>query len=530
MFIQRIHKKTKNKTYTSVVLMENYREQGKVKHRIISNISKWPEDIIVKFENLLKGNSLVDISDLDFTSGKSFGGIYVINEIMKRSGISKALGNSMESKLAMFQIAGRILSQGSSRLRLASEWKNNQAIQEVFKLGDFTEDSLYRNLDWLSENQDSIERKLFSERHLSHQVKEIYMYDVTSSYLEGDQNELACYGYNRDQKKGKKQIVIGLLCDKEGYPISIEVFDGNTNDTKTVLNQLKKLKENFGIEKVVFVGDKGMIKKQQIETLLSQEFEWNYITSITKNQINSLINKGVVQLSLFDTELAEVEDNGVRYVLRRNPVREEEIAGNRAQKIEKVKQEVKNKNIYLQEHGKAKEQVAIRKTQNLISRLKLTKVISCKIENRIISLDIDDEAAKQAFKLDGCYVIKTDLTKQEISKQEIHDRYKDLALVEFAFRTIKTTIEEIRPIYVRKEKRTRGHVLVCMLAYIIVKHITDKTKKLGYTRKHIFESLDKITYTAYEFKKEKIKILPKKLLEHQDKILEKLEIKLPKYA
>jgi len=289
MFVQRIHKKTKTKTYTSVVLMENYREGKKVKHRIISNLSKWPETLVSGLEKLLKGEKVKTVADLELSVGKSFGAIQVVSEIAKRLGIKQALGNSRQSAPAMFQIAGRIISQGS-RNYLANEWGKSQAVEKVFKLKNFTEDSLYDNLDWLSANQQKIERKIYEYRNNGEPIKELFLYDVTSSYLEGDKNELAAYGYNRDKKKGKKQIVIGLLTDSDGYPISVEVFDGNTGDTKTVSSQLKKLKDNFGVERVVFVGDKGMVKSSQIDEITSDEYKWNYLTTITKQQIKTLKN------------------------------------------------------------------------------------------------------------------------------------------------------------------------------------------------------------------------------------------------
>jgi len=324
MFIQRIHKKTKKKTYTSVVLMESYREGKKVKHHIISNLSKWPEKLVLDFEKLLKDKEINTVSDLELSNGKSFGAISAVREIAERLGIKQALGRGKQAQLALFQIAGRIISQGS-RNYLANEWVKNQAVERVFKLKGFTEDTLYDNLDWLSKNQHTIERKLYNNRNKGKPIKEIFLYDVTSSYLEGNNNELAAYGYNRDKKKGKKQIVIGLLTDSEGYPVSVEVFTGNTGDTQTVSSQLKKLKDNFGVERVIFVGDKGMVKSNQIDEITSSEYKWNYLTTITKQQIRTLIKTNVIQLNLFDKDIVEVEaEDNVRYILRRNPVRVEE--------------------------------------------------------------------------------------------------------------------------------------------------------------------------------------------------------------
>ncbi len=458
MYIQRIKIKGKKKNYFSIILREAYydKESKKNKNRTIATLTKWPPELIEALELQLKKKKLVALDDLPSSAGKAVGAVFVINEIAKRLGITAALGNGRNSKLALFQIAGRIITQGS-RNYLANEWKNIQDINEIFKLENFNEDSLYRNLDWLADNQEEIEKKIFKYRK-QEKIKSVYLYDVTSSYFEGDKNEYAEYGYNRDKKKGKKQMVIGLLTDNEGFPLSVEVFKGNTNDLSTVSSQLKKLKENFGVERVVFVGDRGMVKSVQIEEINSDLYKWNYLTSITREQIKSLINKEIIQLELFEDKLIEVKKDNVRYILRRNPVRANEINENRMNKIETV--------------------------------------------------------------------LKTDVPIEELDKEKAHDRYKDLAKVESAFRMMKTGLEELRPVYVRKAKRTRGHVFVVMLAYMIIKEIMDKVKELGYSKKFIFETLDKIQYTEYEYAGKKLKVLPKKLLISQEEILKKLELKM----
>lgn len=289
MFIQRTYRKTKNKVYQSVVLMENYREGKKVKHRSIATLTKWPEHIVNDLEKLIKGKAITAIEDMEFSNGKSFGAIEVIKQVASRLGIYQALGSSKQAKLAIVQIAGRIITQ-QSRNYIANEWVINQDIENIYNVSGFNEDSLYDNLDWLSANQEKIEKEIFRHRYQTEKIKNIFLYDVTSSYLEGTKNELATYGYNRDKKKGKMQIVIGLMLDSYGHPITIEVFKGNTGDTKTVSSQLKKLKEAFGVERVIFVGDKGMIKSSQIDEIISDQYKWGYLTTITKEQIKSLIS------------------------------------------------------------------------------------------------------------------------------------------------------------------------------------------------------------------------------------------------
>lgn len=526
MFIRRIHKKTKNKTYTTVYLTESYRENGKVKHRHISNLSKWPEDMINNFEKILKGEKVTTVNDLQLSQGKSFGAIKVISEVAKRLGIKQALGRSEQARLALFQVAGRIITQGS-RNYLANEWANLQSVESIFNTGKFNHNDLYKNLNWLSENQYKIEKKIFSHRNNNKPIKEIFLYDVTSSYLEGNKNELAEYGYNRDKKKGKKQIVIGLLTDDKGYPVSVEVFKGNTGDTKTVSSQLEKLKYNFGVERVIFVGDKGMVKSSQIAEIESDKYKWNYLTTITKQQIRTLISEKVIQLDLFAEKIIEVKtQDNIRYILRRNPTRAEDLKNNRQSKIDKVKAFVSKQNIYLKEHKKAEPEVALRKTNTLISKLKLKKIVELTEKERVLVATFDKDAQNKAEELDGCYVVKTNVPEEKLDTQTAHDRYKGLADVEFAFRTMKTTLEEIRPIYVRKAENTRGHVFVAMLAYMIIKYITDALAELNYSRKYIFESLDKINYLQYTHEDKIINIVPENLLECQKKIIKVLNINL----
>ena len=324
MHIQRIKSKQGKKVYEQILLRESYREPGAkrsaVKKRTLLNLTKYPPEVVQAIELALKHkkdlSSLISIKDIQLEQGPSVGGVYTLFQLAKRLDIEKALGVDQAGKLALWQVIARVLSQGSrlSAVRLA---KTLAAAEIVGFDKGFCEDDLYGNLTWLADNQERIEKRLFQSRY--GKVKpQLFLYDVTSSYLEGDQNALADWGYNRDKKRGKKQIVIGLLCDDQGEPVSTEVFSGNTCDLKTFEAQVHKAAERFGCERVTFVGDRGMIKSAQIADLAKAGF--HYITAITKPQIRSLIKKGVFQLGLFDHRLCEVVDNGVRYILRRNPI------------------------------------------------------------------------------------------------------------------------------------------------------------------------------------------------------------------
>src|SRR5262249_55991371 len=298
----------------------------------------------------------------------------------------------------------------------------------------------------------------------------LFLYDVTSSYLEGTHNALAAFGYNRDGKKGKRQIVIGLLCNEDGHPVAIEVFPGNTADPHTFASQLEKVKGRFCVHAITFVGDRGMIKGQQVEDLAQQGF--HYITAITKPQIEKLLRTGTFQMHLFDQELAEVlTDEGLRYVLRRHPVRAQEVRDTRHANLAALQAHVAKQNHSLTDHPRANPQVAWRKLVARAKHLRIADWVELTIAERAITLTVNEDAQTEAAKLDGCYVLKTDLTPQQANKEIVHDRYKDLASVEQAFRTCKTAHLEVRPIFLRREARTRAHAFVVMLAYQIIQYL-----------------------------------------------------------
>lgn len=482
MHVDVAYKKQNGKSYRRVLLRQNYRENGKVKHRTIANLSKCTEEEIEAIKLALKHKGdLTKIGsfqgNVQSKQGLSIGAIFLIKTLAERLHITKALGNSIQAKLALWQVMARIIEQGSrlSAVRLAQR----HGVCDLLSLPGFSEDDLYNNLDWLCDNQEKIENKLFLNRYKNKRIPNLFLYDVTSSYLEGIENELGDWGYNRDGKKGKLQIVIGLLTDEEGVPVSVEVFKGNTSDTKTFLNQIKKIAERFNVKEVTMVGDRGMIKSAQIKDLKGENF--NYISCITKPQIESLLKKKTIQIELFSEKICEVEDDNIRYILRRNPIRVQEIENIRLDKIKKIEKLIEEKNNYLSEHKKASVEVALRNINKEIEKLKLSNFITIENKERSLFLKIDHEKKKESAKLDGCYVVKTELKKELVSAETIHRRYKDLALVERGFRTMKTGLLETRPVFVRKEKRTRGHVFIVMLAYIIIHELQNLWSELDLT-------------------------------------------------
>ncbi len=467
--------------YTRFLLRESYREGDKVKHRTIANLSHCSVDEIDAIKLALKHkkklNDLFSLSDdVSLHQGPSVGAVCVVHSIARQLGIHKALGSSREGKLALWQVIARVIDQGSrlSAVRLAG----SHAACDILGLDPFTEDDLYSNLDWLSQKQSPIEDRLFACTYTK-EKPELFLYDVTSSYLEGTCNELGAFGYNRDGKKGKRQIVIGLLCDNLGRPLSIEVFKGNTSDTKTFASQVKKAAERFGKGSVTFVGDRGMIKGPQIKDIQANSF--HYITAITKKQIETLLKQGIIQLEFFDEDLAEIDgDGGVRYILRRNPKRAQETKDSRDSRQSSLESLIDKQNKYLADHPRAQVDVALRKVAERAGKLKISHWLTAKSDERKIVTEIDREILDEEAKLDGCYVLTTDL-KKEVNKETVHARYKDLAKVEWAFRSSKTVELELRPIHVRLEGRTRGHVLIVMLAYRIVQELAHRWRSIELT-------------------------------------------------
>jgi transposase len=474
MFVDSSTTRLNGKAYPRHLLRESYREAGKVKHRTIANLSRCKAEEVEAIRLALRHKS--DLAGmvaaagergLELVQGPSVGAVWLLSQLARELGIVAALGSDRQGKLALWQVIARVLDQGSrlSAVRLAGGHAAGAALDMI----SFDEDDLYANLDWLANNQADIETHLFARRKPA-SAPDVFLYDVTSTYLEGEQNAFAAFGYNRDRKSGKRQIVIGLLCDADGRPLSIELFAGNTSDVKTFSSQLNKAAARFGAERVTFVGDRGMIKAPQRAELRVADF--HYITAITKAQIDGLIAAGVLQMDLFEQALAEVEGkDGERYVLRRNPARAEELAASRQDKLSTLQTAGQTADKYLREHPRAAAKTQVSRLKARAKTLNIDKFVQIAAEGRSVALTVDQDALTELARLDGCYALRTDLPKAVVSKDVVHDRYKDLAQVEWAFRDSKSVHLEMRPVYLRAENRTRGHAVVVMLAYLMAQEL-----------------------------------------------------------
>jgi transposase len=476
------------KTYVRHLMRDSYREDGKVKHRTIANLSHCTDQEIeaLKLALKYKGNlaAVGNIDEIEIKEGMRIGAVFTLKTIADRIGLSHVLGPTEQGHLALWQVMATLIGQGSrlKSVRLAE----SHAACDILGLAAFTEDSLYANLAWLASQQGDIEQRLF-QQHYSSSRPQLFLYDVTSSYLEGVHNELADFGYNRDKKKGKMQIVIGLLTGADGAPVAVRVFEGNTADSQTVPQQISLLAESFGVEEITLVGDRGMLKQPEIGLLNQKHF--HYITAITKPQIRKLLREGVFQIGLFEEKLCEVSCDQIRYILRRNPARVKEIAANREDKLSTVQELLQKQKSYLAQHSRARVDIAARKVAEKIIRLEITDWLQVTSQGNELNLVIDEAALKEITQLDGCYVIKTDVAESAATTEMIHARYKDLIQVEEAFRTLKNGHLKVQPTYVRTEESTRGYVFVMMLAYLLERELDKYWRSLEVT---VAEGIDEL--------------------------------------
>ena len=444
------------------LLRESFRNGKKTGKRTIANLSHLPRLRIEALKKTLAGEfDGLSAAELQATSGPIFGPLAALDHVASSIGLWRALGNDRNAKLIKFLILARIAHQGS-RLS-AVRWAKDHAVEEVLGLSNFDEDDLYAALDWLVEKQESLETKLFNlyKKTVGHPPA-LVLYDVTSSYFEGEQNELAAFGYNRDGKKGKLQIVIGLLTAPDGEPLAIEVFKGNSADPTTVESQIRKIVDRFRIKDIVFVGDRGMVKAKS-KALLSDE-SFKHITCITDPQIRKLLKDKVFQPTLFDETIAEVLDGDRRFVLRRDDATRRKEEYRRDDKLKRLDKLIEKQNETLLASPRSSLETALKKVQTWATRHKISAFVALTSIDRRVVCEINPQLKDNDVLLDGCYVVETNVQADVMPKEQIDARYRDLQKVERNFRSMKTGLLEVRPIFVRKASRTKAHVFLSMLA------------------------------------------------------------------
>jgi transposase len=498
MFIAEVISKGKRgKSYTSLLLRESCRVGSKVKSKTLAVLTRLPAHVLEAVRRAIAQPS-ASLSQLAKTSegalrlraAESFAALWTVDQVAQQLGIKKALGVTREAELAYWQVLARVLRPGTSLLAMVRLARTCAAAAILGWRLAFTEDDLYTNGSWLEGRHAVIERRLWQSR-AAQPKDQLFLYDVTSSYLEGEYNALAAWGYNRDHKEGKKQLVVGLLTDSQGEPISTQVYRGNTSDLKTFGQQVHKIKKELGCEGVTMVGDRGMIRTDQ--KAAAQKADFHFITALTKPQIQKLLADKVLQMELFEDQVNEVlGEDGRRFVLRRNPERQKELESSRAQKRQAVERALQKANAYLEEHRRAKVNTQRRKLTAHIQRLKAQDWLKLTIHKQRLVLTVDSPALQAASQLDGCYVVETDLKARQADKQTIHDRYKDLALVERDFRTLKTGHLDFRPWFVCKADNTQAHALTSMLALKVRRHLERAWWKLELTVEEGLRELEQL--------------------------------------
>lgn len=466
----------------AVLLRESYREGDQVKKRTLANLSKLPDDIIDNLKLALKGATLSMNEGIpnhfEVIRSLPHGHVMAILETIKKLGLDKIISekSSRIRNVVVAMIVARIINP-KSKLATARGFNSetcSQSLGQLLDLEKADEDELYNALDWLLEKQEKIEKHL-AIKHLESGT--LVLYDVTSTYLEGNGCELGKYGYNRDKKKGKTQIVFGLLCSAKGCPIAVEVFEGNTSDGATLGGQIEKVRKGWGIENVVWVSDRGILTNSKIKELVKPIEGLDYITGLTKPQIRKLAEVEVIQLGLFDqVNLVEFESEDYpdeRLIACRNPFIAQKNQLQREALLEAVEKEL---DLIVQATQREKralkgqDKIALR-VGKVLNQFKVNKYYNLEITEEGFSYQRKLELIAQETALDGVYVLRTSLESTLMDAATTVKAYKSLSQVEEAFRCYKSIDLKVRPIYHYKGDRVKAHIFLCMLAYYVEWHL-----------------------------------------------------------
>jgi len=472
----------KGRVYHAHLLRRSYREGGKVKKETIANLTPLGDELVGIIRRALKGEQLVPVDSLFETiDSKLHGHVEAVQLAMKRLGFAQLIctKRSHERDLVVAMVAARILKPNS---KLATtRWWHLTTLPDELGVAQASEDDLYAAMDWLLDRQPGIETKL-ARRHLSEGG--IVLYDLTSSYLEGENCSLAALGHNRDGKKGKLQVNYGLLTDARGCPVSVSTFSGNTADPTTVVEQVTKVQETFNIDKLVLVGDRGMISKQQIDRFKEMEgVDW--ITALRSGQIRKLVEDETIPLGLFDErnlfQLTHPDYPGERLVVCRNPLMAERRGRKREALVRATITEMeKVKGMVTRGRLKDKDKIGLR-VGRVVNKYKVAKHFQLSIEEGGFTYRVLDEKVAAEAAVDGLYVIRISLSEEQASAEDAVRYYKDLAKVEKAFRALKSIDLAVRPIYHYLEKRVRAHIFLCMLAYYVQWHMKEAWREMMFS-------------------------------------------------
>jgi transposase len=472
-------RKYKDRVYRTHLLRRSYREDGKVKNETLGNLSHLPDPLIDIIRRSLQGETFVPAaSAFEVLGSRSHGPVQAVAAALQRLGFAALIASkpSRQRDLVCAMVAARIIAP---QTKLATtRWWHTTTLAETFRVADASEDELYAAMDWLLAGQNRIQQKL-AARHL-HQDS-LVLYDLSSSYFEGQTCPLAQRGYSRDGKKGKLQVNYGLLTDARGCPLAVSVYPGNTSDSQTLMPQIERLRHDFGLAQLVMVGDRGMIAHKAIEVLREQQgVDW--ITALKSGAIRALMDQGQLQLGLFDErnlfEFTHPDYPGERLVACRNP----QLAALRAHKREDLLQATE-KNLEkvraMVQAGRlcGQDKIGVR-VGKVINQYKVAKHFTLDIQERSFAFQRQAASIAAEAALDGLYVIRTSLPATRMAAADCVRHYKSLAQVERAFRTLKSVDLRIRPIHHRLADRVRAHIFVCLLAYYVEWHLREVWREL----------------------------------------------------
>jgi hypothetical protein len=466
-----------------ILLRESYREGAQVRKRTLSNITHWPEALVGQFEALLKGGRVVGeggAEDFEVVRSLPHGHVAAVLGTLRHLGLDEVVSSTpcWEQRLCLAMIVARVIGP-RSKLATARGLAPETAVStlgEELAITDADETDLYAAMDWLLRRQPRIEGKL-ARRHLKDGT--LVLYDVTSSYFEGRTCPLARHGHPRDGKRDKLQIVYGLLCDPDGRPVAVEVFAGNTGDPSTLVSQVRKIRQRFGIEHVVLVGDRGMLTDARLRTDIRGNDGLDWITALRATAIRKLVGEGSLQLSLFDdrdlAEIASPDFPGERLIVCRNPLLAEERRRKRDEllaatdrQLAKVAAAVARPRRPLRDAASIGLRVG-----RIVNQFKMAKHFRLEIGDTAFTYERDAAHIAAEEALDGIYVIRTSVPVAKLSSVRTVEAYKSLSRVERAFRSIKTVDLKVRPIHHRLARRVRAHVFLCMLAYYVEWHMRE---------------------------------------------------------
>lgn len=471
----------KDQVYETHLLRRSYREDGKVKNETLGNLSHLPQHVIELIRRSLQGQTFVPLGQaFEIVHSRPHGHVQAVALAMQRLGLATVLGSKScpERDRVLAMIASRII-EPCPKLATARWWHTSTLAQE-FGVAEADEDDLYAAMDWLLERQDAIQKKL-AARHLGQDG--LVLYDLSSSYFEGVTCPLAKRGYSRDGKPGSLQVNYGLMTDARGCPVAVAVHEGNTSDSLTFMPAVHKLRDELGVQRMVMVGDRGMVSSKAIAELREMP-GMGWITALKSGSIRALVEGGVLQMDLFDErnllEISSPEYPGERLVACRNPAlaklrahKREDLLAATERNLDKVKARV--------DAGKLSgaDEIGVR-VGKVINQYKVAKHFELNITDTTLGWGRKADSIAAEAALDGLYIVRTSLPAEQMDSANCVRSYKSLAQVERAFRSIKTMDLKVRPIHHRLENRVRAHIFLCMLAYYVEWHMREAWRELTF--------------------------------------------------